>query len=92
MEMSAQHAMPASLGRGEEYLIRVHSHPAEAFHSEADDANLVLSHEGAISIVVPNFGHRVPSDLSQAAVFQYAIKRGWRQLLPREIAARFIVQ
>ncbi len=36
------------------YIARIHSHPAEAFHSPADDANPVLTHEGALSIVVPS--------------------------------------
>lgn len=92
MDMTAQRAMPDSLQPGEEYLIRVHSHPREAFHSKADDANLVLSHEGAISIVVPDFCKNIPCDFSNCAVFQYSIGRGWRELSQYEIDARFILR
>ena len=41
------------LGDDEIYVARIHSHPGDAFHSAADDANPVISFEGAISIVVP---------------------------------------
>jgi proteasome lid subunit RPN8/RPN11 len=91
MEMEAQRAMPQSLRAGEEYFIRVHSHPCKAFHSDADDANLVLSHNGAISIVVPNFCHNVPTDLTACAVFEYRIGHGWRELDLKERGARFTI-
>ena len=35
----------ARLPTGFHYLARVHSHPAQAFHSPADDANPALTHE-----------------------------------------------
>ena len=92
MDVAAQRAMPASLGSGEEYFIRVHSHPTKAFHSEADDANLVLSHEGAISIVVPNFCFPGPSNFSKCAIFEYSIGKGWRGLSNAEVRARFIIR
>ncbi|WP_258767898.1 hypothetical protein [Bradyrhizobium arachidis] len=38
---------------------QVHSHPAEAFHSRADDAWAIVCHEGALSIVVPQFAKGV---------------------------------
>ena len=34
---------------------QVHSHPFEAFHSDADDRWAVVSHVGALSLVVPAF-------------------------------------
>ncbi len=34
---------------------QVHSHPFEAFHSPADDRWAVVSHVGALSLVVPEF-------------------------------------
>jgi hypothetical protein len=88
MHESAQHEMPRSLKSGEQYLIRVHSHPARAFHSETDDENLVLSHDGAISIVVPNFCNR-DYVLAECAVFEYCFGSGWRALFRNEIVKRF---
>lgn len=37
-------------------LAQAHSHPAEAFHSAADNKWAVVRHAGAVSIVVPYFG------------------------------------
>jgi proteasome lid subunit RPN8/RPN11 len=34
---------------------QVHSHPGGAFHSAADDQWAIVRHEGALSIVVPEF-------------------------------------
>src|SRR5882672_4350009 len=34
---------------------QVHSHPMEAYHSRADDEWAIVRHEGALSLVVPNF-------------------------------------
>ena len=36
-------------------LAQIHSHPQEAYHSETDDAFPIVSTEGGLSIVVPNF-------------------------------------
>jgi hypothetical protein len=64
---------------GELYYARIHSHPGAAFHSDRDDANPVLSHEGAISIVVPYFA-REPIELTGCAVFRLARGQGWLSL------------
>lgn len=37
-------------------VAQIHSHPNEAYHSEADDAYPIITTVGGISIVVPNFG------------------------------------
>jgi hypothetical protein len=34
---------------------QVHTHPKRAFHSAADDRWAIVRHEGALSLVVPNF-------------------------------------
>ena len=36
-------------------LAQIHSHPTEAYHSEADDEFPIISTVGGLSIVVPNF-------------------------------------
>src|SRR5688572_743463 len=45
--------LAGALGPGETYVSRIHSHPELAFHSATDDRNPALTHEGALSIVVP---------------------------------------
>ena len=51
---------------------QVHSHPAEAFHSKADDAWAIVRHESALSIVVPYFASGVTASnfLDRSATFR----------------------
>ena len=67
------------LPAGCRYLARVHSHPAAAFHSPTDDANPALSHEGAVSVVVPYFGLGLRRGLAACAVYRLTAGR-WRSL------------
>src|SRR5438046_3225245 len=36
-------------------IAQVHSHPQDAYHSEADDRYAIVTAEGGLSLVVPNF-------------------------------------
>ena len=53
-----------------QYVARIHSHPVEAFHSATDDANPALTHDGALSIVVPFFGLGLRHGLDSCAVYR----------------------
>jgi hypothetical protein len=59
----------AALHPGERYVARIHSHPGEAFHSATDGRNPALTHQGALSIVVPFFGLGLRRGLDACAVF-----------------------
>lgn len=85
-----QMQMARDLGLGELYVARIHSHPAEAFHSLADDQNPVLIHEGAISIVVPFFGLGLRQGLNACAVFRRQ-NYEWCELPTGRLRDRFIV-
>jgi hypothetical protein len=65
-------------------LAQIHSHPGEAFHSEADDRWAVVRHRGALSIVVPEFASRVTAlNFSQfAAVFRLSAANEWAPVDP----------
>lgn len=65
-----QMQLALALGPDDLFVARIHSHPAEAFHSPADDANPVLTHEGALSIVVPFFGLGLRVGLDACAVLR----------------------
>lgn len=78
---SGQIELALALEPDELYVARIHSHPAEAFHSPADDANPVLTHEGALSIVVPFFGLGLRLGLDACAVLRREGGR-WRSLPP----------
>jgi hypothetical protein len=68
--------------------IRVHSHPCDAYHSSTDDLNRLLSHRGAISIVVPNFA-RSRMTLTDCSINELGDDFRWRQLPASEVARRF---
>lgn len=61
--------LAAALGPEERYVARIHSHPGQASHSPTDDANPAITHEGALSIVVPYFGLGLRDGLDACAVF-----------------------
>lgn len=75
-----------ALAPDELYLARIHSHPGLAFHSKTDDANPVLTQQGAISIVVPFFGLGLRRGLEACAVYVRQ-GRAWREL-PTNTAER----
>ena len=62
--------LAVGLGAKEQYVARIHSHPVEAFHSATDDANPALTHDGALSIVVPFFGLGLRHGLDSCAVYR----------------------
>lgn len=70
---SGKLALAAALARDERYVARIHSHPGLAFHSPKDDSNPAITHEGAISIVVPYFGLGLRHGLDACAVL---VRRG----------------
>ena len=61
--------LASALTLEERYLARIHSHPAEAFHSPTDDRNPGLTAEGSLSIVCPFFGLGLRRGLQACAVF-----------------------
>ncbi len=61
---------------------QVHTHPREAFHSAADDKWAVIRHEGALSLVVPEFArHTSPETFYQdAAGFVLSATNRWIEI------------
>ena len=84
-----QMQLALALGLDDLFVARIHSHPGDAFHSPADDANPVLTHEGALSIVVPFFGLGLRLGLDACAVLRRETGR-WRPLLVGPDRARWI--
>jgi hypothetical protein len=68
--------LAAGLGRNERYLVRAHSHPCEAFHSNTDNRNPALTFIGALSVVVPYFGLGLRRGLDACAVLRLTAY-GW---------------
>lgn len=59
--------------------VQIHTHPGRAFHSETDDRWPIISQEGFLSIVIPNFAEGVPS-LDAAWIGQLEADGRWRRL------------
>jgi proteasome lid subunit RPN8/RPN11 len=80
---SAMAALLQHLGKTETFIAaQVHSHPFEAFHSPADDKWAIVRHEGALSIVVPNFAQYTSVDnfSDQVATFKLNRNNIWQEL------------
>ena len=71
-------------------LARIHTHPGEAYHSPVDDTNMLIAHEGAVSIVVPDFA-TAPLDLHACSVNELRSASGWRELNGDEVHRRFLI-
>ena len=70
-------------------IAQVHSHPREAFHSEADDRYAIVTAEGGLSLVVPNFGASGDSP-TDWAIYRLT-SRAWIQLPADEVELLFEV-
>ena len=73
--------------------IQVHSHPFEAFHSEADDELAFVQHRNGISIVVPDFADFAATEFLQQAKF-YILTSGvqWDELSRAALRQKFIFE
>lgn len=65
---------------------QVHSHPLRAFHSQADDRWAIVRHEGALSLVVPNFARdtTVSNFLDQAKIYRFSADARWVEVPAHE--------
>jgi proteasome lid subunit RPN8/RPN11 len=61
---------------------QVHSHPHEAFHSQADDRWAIIRHVGALSLVVPSFGLQttIETFVDDAAVYELLPDNQWHHV------------
>ncbi|MFC8501185.1 hypothetical protein ACFUC1_02420 [Pedococcus sp. NPDC057267] len=87
---AGQMDLALALGPDELYVARIHSHPGDAFHSPADDANPVITFEGGISIVVPYFGLGLRRGLDACAVYRFR-DGSWDELMAGPDRDRWIV-
>jgi proteasome lid subunit RPN8/RPN11 len=77
--------------RGLMVAAQVHTHPAQAFHSAADDQWAIVRHIDALSLVLPYFARDVgvSSFFAEAAVFRLSSENDWCQV-PRADVARYV--
>lgn len=65
-------------------IAQVHSHPGAAYHSDTDDAYPIVTVQGGLSIVVPNFGYDA-FDLDDWAVYRLSDRNEWKVLGEDEV-------
>jgi hypothetical protein len=71
-------------------LAQVHSHPNQAFHSRTDDKYAIVTADGGLSLVVPNFASG-PADIRTWAIFQLQGSL-WCQLSSNEVQRLVFVE
>lgn len=73
---------------------QVHTHPMEAFHSQADDAWAIIRHQGALSLVLPYFARAttVSSFLADLASFTLSADDTWEEIPPTVLHEYFRIQ
>jgi hypothetical protein len=62
-------------------VAQVHSHPADAYHSETDDTIPIVATEGALSLVVPDFARGAP-DLATYSCHRLLANGLWTEMIP----------
>jgi len=85
---SAQLELIEAIPKGMAVLVRLHTHPQRPYHSEVDDTNMLIAHQGAVSIVVPDFA-KDPIRLPSCSVNVLDHEKGWQELSDEETARRF---
>lgn len=80
----------AALEPDERVLIRLHSHPGFAYHSDLDDLNMLVSHAGAISLVVPYFASS-GIKLALCSANELQADGEWLELPVDEVERRFTI-
>jgi hypothetical protein len=70
-------------------IAQVHSHPGDAYHSKADDRYAIVTSEGGLSLVVPDFGNSEP-DIGVWAVYRLQ-KAKWEELSGNAVRELFHV-
>lgn len=58
---------------------QVHTHPGQAYHSNGDDEGARIRYTGFASIVLPDYGRRLPS-LAGAAAYMFIAGRGFVEI------------
>jgi len=74
-------------------VAQVHSHPKAAFHSSADDKYAIVRHEGALSIVVPEFaaGVTAGSFTGRSAFFSLDASNSWNEIPGESLPEHFAI-
>ena len=71
---------PGSVGLSQLLAGQVHSHPTDAYHSEVDDHNPLVTLLGSLSLVVPHFARAGRADVLDWAWYRLVGLGRWAEL------------
>ena len=71
-------------------IAQIHSHPSEAYHSEADDRFPIVDTYGGVSIVVPDFATGIIT-LNDWAIYRLSLNKTWDKLTNRQVNSLFLI-
>ena len=60
----------AATDSGLQFIGQIHTHPGQAYHSDGDEDGARIVYDGYVSMVVPEYGRRLPS-LDGSAIYFY---------------------
>jgi len=63
---------------------QVHTHPQQAYHSAGDNKGALTAYDGYVSIVLPDYGKKLPS-FRGAVFFHYVKGHGFIEVLASEV-------
>ena len=68
-------------------IAQVHSHPGRAYHSSTDDRYAIVTAEGGLSLVVPNFASG-PVDIERWAIYRLNLGT-WKKMRSGDVQELF---
>ena len=69
----------AAASQGLQVVGQVHTHPGEAYHSDGDEDGARIAYTGYVSLVLPDYGRRLPA-FDAAAVFMFRAPVGFVEI------------
>jgi proteasome lid subunit RPN8/RPN11 len=76
--------MQAAAAHELQVVAQVHTHPGGAYHSDGDVEGAKIRYAGYASVVLPNYGERLPR-LDGAAAYLWTAAGRWQQLSPADL-------
>ncbi len=71
----------AAASRGLQVVGQVHTHPRQAYHSDGDEEGARIAYTGYVSLVLPDYGRRLPR-FDEAAFFMFRAGAGFVAIEP----------
>ncbi|MCZ6772974.1 MAG: hypothetical protein O7G83_13495 [Proteobacteria bacterium] len=78
------HVVRVAVGAGLQVVGQVHTHPGRAYHSDGDVQGARIVYDGFVSVVLPDFGRRLPA-LDGAAAYMFRSGTGFVELSVAQI-------